>query len=95
LFLSGKRPPHKAEDIRASHCDICPIEASKSGDRPEMEKDRGKYCMINLDPDFPKKVLEGDFILLEIIGAGGLYPLLRELLTKGEVPLYARVPPPQ
>jgi 3-isopropylmalate/(R)-2-methylmalate dehydratase small subunit len=170
-------------DILDVDFDICPIEATKSEDIPKTEKDWGKYCMTNLDPDFPKKVKEGDFIiagenfgyghdhesaplsikacgvsavicestnrnflrnsvhigvpvielpgikskvnqgdelevnlktgtlknlttgkavkftpypdfLLEIIDAGGLYPLLRELLPKGEVPIYARVPLP-
>jgi 3-isopropylmalate/(R)-2-methylmalate dehydratase small subunit len=170
-------------DILDVDFDICPIEATKSGDRPKTEKDWGKYCMTNLDPEFPNKVKEGDFIiaglnfgyghdhesaplsikgcgvsavicestnrnflrnsihigvpvielpgikskvsqgdelevdlkagtvqnlttgttltfspypdfLLEIIEAGGLYPLLRELLPKGEVPLYAKVPRP-
>jgi len=171
-------------DILDVDFDICPIEATKSGDRPKTEKDWGKYCMTNLDPEFPKKVKEGDFIiagenmgyghdhesaplsikgcgisavicestnrnflrnsvhigvpvielpgikskvsqgdelevnlkagtvknlttgktmkfvpypdfLLEIIEAGGLYPLLREKLPKGEVPIYAQVPRPQ
>lgn len=171
-------------DILDVDFDICPIEATKVGlDKPKTEKDWGKYCMTNLDPDFPKKVQEGDFIiaginfgyghdhesaplsikgcgvsavicestnrnflrnavhigvpvielpgikskvkqgdelevnlktgtvqnlttgetmkfapypdfLLEIIEAGGLYPLLREKLAKGDVPMYARVPPP-
>jgi 3-isopropylmalate dehydratase small subunit len=170
-------------DILDVDFDICPIEATKIGDRPKTEKDWGKYCMTNLDPEFPKKVKEGDFIiaganmgyghdhesaplaikgcgvsavicestnrnflrnsihigvpviellgikskvsqgdelevdlkagtvknlttgetlkfapypdfLLEIIEAGGLYPLLREKLAKGDIPMYAQVPPP-
>ena len=170
-------------DILDVDFDICPIETMSFGERPKTEKDWGKYCMINVDPDFPKKVQEGDFIvagenfgyghdhesaplsikgcgvaavicectnrnflrnsvnigvpvielpgikskvsqgdelevdlkagtvknlttgaslkfapypdfLIEIIEAGGLYPLLREKLPKGEVPMYARVPPP-
>jgi 3-isopropylmalate/(R)-2-methylmalate dehydratase small subunit len=170
-------------DILDVDFDICPIEATKGGeDRPKTEKDWGKYCMTNLDPQFPEKVKEGDFIvagenfgyghdhesgplaikgcgvsavicestnrnflrnavhigvpviefkgikskvkegdelevdlqagmlqnlttgetlkfdaypdfLLEIIEAGGLYPLLRKKLAEGDVPLYARVPP--
>ncbi len=171
-------------DILDVDFDICPIEATKIGEKPKTEKDWGKFCMTNLDPEFPNKVKEGDFIvagtnfgyghdhesaplsikgcgvsavicestnrnflrnsvhigvpvielpgikskvsqgdelevdlragtltnlttgetltfppypdfLLEIIEAGGLYPLLRELLPKGEVPLYARMPPPE
>ena len=171
-------------DILDVDFDICPIEATKSEDRPKKEEDWGKYCMINLDPDFPKKVQKGDFIiaglnfgyghdhesaplsikacgvsavicestnrnflrnsvhigvpvielpgiksqvsqgdelevnlktgtiknlttretvkfdpypdfLIEIIEAGGLYPLLREKLAKGDVPMYARIPRPK
>ena len=33
--------------------------------------------------------------LLEIIGVGGLYPILREKLAEGDVPMYVRIPPPQ
>jgi 3-isopropylmalate/(R)-2-methylmalate dehydratase small subunit len=171
-------------DILDVDFDICPIEAMKNWEKPKKEADWAKYCMINLDPDFPKKVKAGDFIvagenmgyghdhesgplaikacgvaavicestnrnffhntihvgvpvielpgvkskikqgdelevdlkagtvknltngktmkftpypefLLEIIKAGGLYPLLRKLLPKGKVPMYARIPRPQ
>jgi 3-isopropylmalate/(R)-2-methylmalate dehydratase small subunit len=169
-------------DILDVDFDICPIEATK-GPRPQTEEEWGKFCMTNLDPEFPNKVKKGDFIiagenmgyghdhesgplsikgcgvsavicestnrnffrnavhigvpiielpgikskvsqgdelevdlstgvlknlttgeelrfspypgfLLEIIEAGGLYTLLREKLAKGEVPLYAQIPPP-
>lgn len=30
----------------------------------------GKYCMTKVDPDFPKKVQKGDFIVGEFIGFG-------------------------
>jgi 3-isopropylmalate/(R)-2-methylmalate dehydratase small subunit len=170
-------------DILDVDFDICPIEATRGGEgRPRTEKDWAKYCMTNIDPEFPKKVKEGDFIvagenmgyghdhesgplaikgcgvsavicestnrnffrnaihigvpviecrgikskvkqgdelkvdlragviknlttseelgfspypafLLEIIEAGGLYPLLKEKLAKGDIPMYARVPP--
>ncbi len=185
-MLDNKKLKGKAwvfGDILDVDFDICPIEATKGEGRPKTEKDWGKYLMINIDPDFPKKVKPGDFIiagenmgyghdhesgplaikacgvsavicestnrnflhntinvgvpvielpgiksqvkqgdelevdlktgtvqnlttgstirfapypdfLLEIIGAGGLYPLLREKLAKGDVPLYARIPPP-
>jgi 3-isopropylmalate dehydratase small subunit len=63
----------------------------KEGD--ELEVDLGGGIIKNLStgetlrfPPFP------DF-LLEIIEAGGLYALIREKLSKGELPLYARVPP--
>jgi 3-isopropylmalate/(R)-2-methylmalate dehydratase small subunit len=170
-------------DILDVDFDIYPIELTKGAGRPKNEKDYGKYCMANIDPEFHNKVKEGDFIiagknfgyghdhetaplsikgcgvsavicestnrnflrnsvhigvaviefpgiknkvkqgdelevnlkagtlknlttgesmtfspypdfLLEIIEAGGLYPLLRVKLAKGEVPLYARIPPP-
>jgi 3-isopropylmalate/(R)-2-methylmalate dehydratase small subunit len=170
-------------DILDVDFDIYPIELTKGEGRPKNEKDYGKYCMANIDPEFHNKVKEGDFIvagenfgyghdhetaplsikgcgvgavicectnrnflrnsvhigvpvielpgvkskisqgdelevdlragtvknlttgktmkfapypdfLLEIIEAGGLYPLLREKLAKGDVPMYARVPPP-
>jgi 3-isopropylmalate/(R)-2-methylmalate dehydratase small subunit len=171
-------------DILDIDFDICPIETMKGEGRPKTEKDWGKYLMINIDPDFPKKIKPGDFIiagenmgyghdhesgplaikacgasavicestnrnflhntinvgvpvielpgikskvrqgdelemdlkagaiknlttgemikftpypdfLLEIIEADGLYPLLRKLLPKGEVPIYARIVLPQ
>ena len=171
-------------DILDVDFDVCPIEATKGKNRPKTEKDWGRYCMINIDPEFPDKVRKGDFIiagenmgyghdhesgplaikgcgvsavicectnrnflrnsihigvpvielpgiknkvsqgdelevdlkagtvrnltsgesmefapypdfLLEIIDAGGLYPLLKEKMAKGDVPMYARVPPPE
>jgi 3-isopropylmalate/(R)-2-methylmalate dehydratase small subunit len=171
-------------DILDVDFDICPIEVTKAEHKPKTEQDWGKLCMINLDPEFPDKVKEGDFIvagenmgyghdhetgplaikgcgisavicestnrnflrntvhvgvpvielpgiktkvkqgdelevnlkagtiknlttgegmnfapypdfLLEIIEAGGLYPLLREKLARGEVPMYARIPGPE
>jgi 3-isopropylmalate/(R)-2-methylmalate dehydratase small subunit len=167
-------------DILDVDFDICPIEVTKGEGKPKTEKDWGKYLMINIDPDFPKKIKPGDFIiagenmgyghdhesgplaikacgvsavicestnrnffhntinvgvpvielpgikskvkqgdelamdlkagtvknlttgetikftpypdfLLEIIEADGLYPLLRKLLPKGEVPMYAHI----
>jgi 3-isopropylmalate/(R)-2-methylmalate dehydratase small subunit len=30
----------------------------------------GKYCMVKVDPDFPKKVRKGDFIVGEFMGFG-------------------------
>ena len=30
----------------------------------------GKYCMTKVDPDFPKKVQKGDFIVGEFMGFG-------------------------
>jgi 3-isopropylmalate/(R)-2-methylmalate dehydratase small subunit len=167
-------------DILDVDFDICPIEATKVGEgKPRTAEEFGKFCMTNLDPDFPKKVEKGDFIiagenvgyghdhesaplaikgcgvaavicestnrnflrnsihigvpvielpgikskvkqrdklevslkdgtvknltsgetmkfdpypdfLLEIIEAGGLYPLIQEKMAKGDVPMYAR-----
>ena len=43
-------------DILDVDFDICPIEATKSGeDRPKTEKDWGKYCMTNVDPNSLRK----------------------------------------
>jgi 3-isopropylmalate/(R)-2-methylmalate dehydratase small subunit len=168
-------------DILDVDFDICPIEATRGKTR--TEEDYGKLCMTNIDPEFPKKVHKGDFIvagqnvgyghdhesapmaikgcgiaavicestnrnffrnsihlglpiiecpgvrsrikegeklevdlgagriknltsgdeihfpsypdfMLEIIDAVGIYPLIRKKRAKGDVPLYARVPPP-
>jgi 3-isopropylmalate/(R)-2-methylmalate dehydratase small subunit len=167
-------------DILDVDFDICPIEATRG--KLKTEEDYGKLCMTNIDPEFPKKVSRGDFIvagenvgyghdhesapmairgcgiaavicestnrnffrnsihlglpviecpgvqskikegekleidlgagriknltsgeeihfppypdfMLEIIDAGGIYPLIRKKLAEGDVPLYARVPP--
>ncbi len=51
-------------DILDVDFDICPIEATKSVmGHPKTEKDWGKFCMVNIDPEFPKKVKKGDFII--------------------------------
>jgi 3-isopropylmalate/(R)-2-methylmalate dehydratase small subunit len=166
-------------DILDVDFDIFPIEETRG--KVKTQEDYGKYCMTNIDPDFPNKVKKGDFIvagenmgyghdhesapmsikgcgvsavicestnrnffrnsihlglpviefrgiknkvkegdelevdlkegiiknlstgkeikfspfpdfMLEIIDAGGLYPLIRKKLAEGDVPLYARVP---
>ena len=33
--------------------------------RADTAEALGKYCMVNVDPDFPKKVRKGDFIVAE------------------------------
>ena len=33
-------------------------------------EEMGKYCMTKVDPDFPKKVQKGDFIIGEFMGFG-------------------------
>src|SRR5262249_40292611 len=33
--------------------------------RADTAEALGKYCMVNVDPDFPKKVKKGDFIVAE------------------------------
>jgi 3-isopropylmalate/(R)-2-methylmalate dehydratase small subunit len=50
-------------DILDVDFDICPIEATKGEGRPKTKKDWGKFLMINIDPDFPKKIKPGDFII--------------------------------
>jgi 3-isopropylmalate/(R)-2-methylmalate dehydratase small subunit len=38
---------------------------------PRTYEELGKYCMVNLDPDFPRKVQKGDFIVgSENVGYG-------------------------
>jgi 3-isopropylmalate/(R)-2-methylmalate dehydratase small subunit len=38
---------------------------------PRTYEELGKYCMVNLDPDFPRKVEKGDFIVgSENVGYG-------------------------
>jgi 3-isopropylmalate/(R)-2-methylmalate dehydratase small subunit len=61
---------------------------------------QGDELEVNLQTGIIKNLTSGETIefssypdfLIEIIEAGGLYPLLREKLPKGEVPLYAKVP---
>lgn len=65
----------------------------KQGD--ELEVDLKAGTIRNLARGETMKFTPYPDFLLEIIEAGGLYPLLRKLLPKGEVPMYARVPPPQ
>lgn len=48
-------------DILDADFDICPVEAT--WDRPQTEEDWGKYCLTNVDPEFPKKVRKGDFMV--------------------------------
>ncbi len=52
--------------------EICPHEIATDMNRryqlgeltkEEVIKEHGKYCMINVDPDFPKKVQPGDFLV--------------------------------
>ena len=38
--------------------------------KEEVLKEFGKHCMTNVDPDFPKKVQRGDFIVAEFMGFG-------------------------
>lgn len=61
----------------------------------ELEVDLKTGTIENLTTGETMKFKPYRKFLLEIIEAGGLYPLLREKLLKGEVPLYAQVPPPQ
>jgi 3-isopropylmalate/(R)-2-methylmalate dehydratase small subunit len=65
----------------------------RQGDELEMELKAG--IVRNLTTG--EKIIFAHYpdFLLEIIEADGLYPLLRKLLPKGEVPLYARIPPPE
>ena len=80
--------------LSAENCWALPGIKSRVNQGDELEIDLSTGVLKNLTtgeelsfPAYP------DF-LLEIIDAGGLYPLLREKLVKDEVPLYAQVPPP-
>jgi 3-isopropylmalate/(R)-2-methylmalate dehydratase small subunit len=57
--------------------EICPFETAQQishkyqlGElkKEDVIKEYGKYCMVNVDPDFPKKVQPGDFI----VGGAGI-----------------------
>lgn len=52
--------------------EICPFEISHELQAKGLytEEELGKYCMTKVDPDFPKKVQSGDFIVAEYMGFG-------------------------
>jgi 3-isopropylmalate/(R)-2-methylmalate dehydratase small subunit len=60
------------------------------GDRLEVDLGAGIIKNLTSVEELPFPAYP-DFIL-EIIDAGGLYPLIRKKLSQGDVPLYARVP---
>jgi 3-isopropylmalate/(R)-2-methylmalate dehydratase small subunit len=62
----------------------------KQGDRLQVDLAGGK--ITNLTTDEVLRFQPYPEFLLEIIDAGGLYPLIRQRLAEGDVPLYARVP---
>ncbi len=46
--------------------EICPYDVIvqlRGRGIPTTQEEIGKYCMVNVDPDFPKKVERGDFIV--------------------------------
>lgn len=46
--------------------DICPhdvVARLRSQGMPESEEQLGKYCLVNVDPDFPARVKKGDIIV--------------------------------
>ncbi len=59
-------------DILDVDFDICPIEAvSGRMGRPQTDEDWGALCMVNVDPEFHKKVKKGDFFVAgENVGYG-------------------------
>jgi 3-isopropylmalate/(R)-2-methylmalate dehydratase small subunit len=65
----------------------------RQGDELEMDLKAG--AIKNLTTGEMIKFTPYPDFLLEIIEADGLYPLLRKLLPKGEVPMYARIVLPQ
>lgn len=54
--------------------EICPFDIQRELRQkgiPITDEELGKYCMTTLDPDFPKKVRKGDFIVgAENVGYG-------------------------
>lgn len=52
--------------------EICPFEISHELQAKGLftKEELGKYCMTKVDPDFPKKVQSGDFIVAEHMGFG-------------------------
>lgn len=52
--------------------EICAFEISHELQAKGMytPEEIGKYCMAKVDPDFPKKVRKGDFIVGEFMGFG-------------------------
>lgn len=53
-------------DVMDVDWEICPFETLRRlGERgiPRTYEELGKYCMTTVDPDFPKKVQKGDFIV--------------------------------
>ena len=53
-------------DLMDVDWEICPFDVTSQMKRqgiPITEEGMGKYCMINVDPEFPKKVKKGDFIV--------------------------------
>ncbi len=61
-------------DIMDVDHEICPLRtlmAAVAAGLPFTPEELGKYCMIEVDPDFPKKVKKGDFIVAgENLGYG-------------------------
>jgi 3-isopropylmalate/(R)-2-methylmalate dehydratase small subunit len=52
--------------------EICPFETYHELQAKGLytREEIGKYCMTKVDPDFPKKVQQGDFIVAESMGFG-------------------------
>ena len=72
----------------------CPGIGSKVKEGNELELDLGTGMIRNLTTGEEIGFSPYPDFMLEIIDAGGLYPLIRDRLSEGDVPLYARVPPP-
>jgi 3-isopropylmalate dehydratase small subunit len=72
----------------------CPGVKSKIKYGEELEVDLGAGSIKNLTSGEEYHFSPYPDFMLEIIDAGGIYPLIRKKLEKGDVPLYARVPPP-
>ncbi len=58
-------------DVDWKICSYDVIVQIRNQGKPVTEEELGKYCMTNVDPEFPKKVKKGDFIVAgENFGCG-------------------------
>jgi len=71
----------------------CPGVRGKIKEGEKLEIDLGAGMIRNLTSGEEIHFSPYPDFMLEIIDAGGIYPLLRNKLAKGDVPLYARIHP--
>ncbi|MBI2861316.1 MAG: 3-isopropylmalate dehydratase [Chloroflexi bacterium] len=60
-----------ALDVDWEICSFEVVREEQGRGTPMTDEEFGRYCMVNVDPDFPKKVRKGDFIVAgENVGYG-------------------------